>query len=174
MVTVLPLGTTPRGNHSFVLLGLRMNFRSSPSWMSISELTDFSVWCGVLGFTLVTGKGRLLLPELVYCSAWDGANQGRSPWGPACSFLIWSILSPWHQVLAVCRGTPTVSVCCPQELPLIDSWPLAPAHISLVLLATVRKGTGSKKAQLLPRRRGRSRWCPGESSKADRTRRVEE
>lgn len=35
----------------------------------------------------------------------------------------------------------------------INSTPLAPAHLSHFLPASARKGTGSEKAQLLPRRR---------------------
>lgn len=99
-----PLGTISKGNYSFALLGLRMYFRSRPSWMSMSELTDFSFPRGVLRFVLGVGKGRQLPLGRAYRPAWDGAHQGRSPWGPACSFPIWSILSPWHKVLAVCRG----------------------------------------------------------------------
>lgn len=48
MFTGLPIGTIPKGNYFLVLLGLRMDFRSSPSWMSMGELTDFSLHCGVL------------------------------------------------------------------------------------------------------------------------------
>ena len=45
----------------------------------MSELTDFSFWCGVLRFVLGIGKGGQLPLGHAYCSAWDGAHQGRSP-----------------------------------------------------------------------------------------------
>lgn len=65
----------PKGNCFFVLHGFRINFRSSPSWTSMDELTDFSFWCGFLRFG--RGAGRAL--ELDWVSVDFTLQRTRQP-----------------------------------------------------------------------------------------------
>lgn len=69
----------PKGNCFFVLHGFRINFRSSPSWTSMDELTDFSFWCGVLRFGLGGGKCRHLLRGACILSCMERGRPGQAP-----------------------------------------------------------------------------------------------
>lgn len=167
MFTGFPVGTIPTGNYLFVLVGLRMNFGSSPSRTDVKELTDwrFRVRGGA---QLGTGRAAyLLLGLLLFCMGWDSPGQVLPRPCSLTSSLVYA--QPLTQGVGHVQGDLLwLSVCCPQELPFIALRLLALVCTSRVLPTSAGEGTGSKKAQLLPRRGGRRRWCPRESSKADR------
>lgn len=88
---------------------------------------------------------------ILSCMGWGQARAGAPDVLPA-HFQFGLFLALDTRCWPCVGGTPMVVRLLPSGA-AINSTPLAPAHLSHFLPASARKGTGSEKAQLLPRRR---------------------